>query len=43
MRLFEGEWDLPPVLDLLGQVWRITEVSHKPWVYYGASVWRHLG
>ena len=31
MRLFEGEWDLEPVLDALGQVWRIAEVSHKPY------------
>ena len=30
MRLFEGEWDLAPVLDSLGQVWRIAEMSHKP-------------
>ncbi len=30
MRLFEGEWDLAPVLDSLGTVWRIAELSHKP-------------
>lgn len=29
--LFEQEWDLKPVLDSLGQAWRIAEVSHKPW------------
>ncbi|MCG8441559.1 MAG: MmgE/PrpD family protein, partial [Caulobacterales bacterium] len=28
--LFEGEWDLAPVLEGLGRVWRIAEVSHKP-------------
>lgn len=28
--LFEGDWDLAPVLDALGRRWRITEVSHKP-------------
>lgn len=28
--LFEGDWDLAPVLDVLGETWRITEVSHKP-------------
>lgn len=28
--LFEGEWDLALVLAELGRVWRITEVSHKP-------------
>lgn len=29
--LFEQDWDLGPVLDALGKIWRITEVSHKPW------------
>ena len=29
-RLFEGEWDLEPVWAELGTVWRITQVSHKP-------------
>jgi len=28
--LFEGAWDLGPVLDGLGKNWRITEVAHKP-------------
>lgn len=28
--LFEGEHDLPPVLESLGKVWRIAEVAHKP-------------
>ena len=28
--LIEGQWDLTPVLAELGQVWRITQVSHKP-------------
>ncbi|MBI1392759.1 MAG: MmgE/PrpD family protein [Alphaproteobacteria bacterium] len=28
--LFEGEWDLSQVLAELGDVWRIEEVSHKP-------------
>ena len=31
MRLFEGEWDLAPVLDSLGTAWRIAEMSHKPY------------
>jgi 2-methylcitrate dehydratase PrpD len=31
MRLFEGEWDLGPVLDGLGERWRIAELSHKPY------------
>ena len=31
MPLFEGEWDLAPVLASLGQAWRIAEVSHKPY------------
>jgi aconitate decarboxylase len=29
-RLYEGEWDLDPVWAELGRVWRITQVSHKP-------------
>lgn len=29
--LFEGEFDLAPVLDTLGRVWQITAMSHKPW------------
>ncbi len=29
-RLFEGDYDLSPCLDLLGKTWRITEVAHKP-------------
>ncbi|MBY4678782.1 MmgE/PrpD family protein [Marinobacterium arenosum] len=29
-RLFEGEYDVAPVLAKLGENWRITEVSHKP-------------
>lgn len=29
-RLFEAEYDLKPALDVLGRVWRITEVAHKP-------------
>ena len=28
--LFEGAYDLGPVLDGLGKVWRIAEVAHKP-------------
>lgn len=28
--LFEGAWDCSGVLDELGRVWRITELSHKP-------------
>ncbi len=28
--LFEGEYDLAPVVESLGQTWRITEVAHKP-------------
>jgi len=28
--LFEGEYTLGKVLDHLGEVWRVTEVSHKP-------------
>ena len=28
--LFEGEHALGPVLDQIGEVWRVTEVSHKP-------------
>ena len=30
LALFEGEFDLEPVLDTLGRVWRIGEFSHKP-------------
>jgi len=30
LRLFEGEFDLAPVLAEIGKVWRITEVAHKP-------------
>ena len=29
-RLYEGEWDLEPVWAKLGTIWRITQVSHKP-------------
>ena len=28
--LFEEDWDVAPVLDSLGTLWRIEEVSHKP-------------
>jgi 2-methylcitrate dehydratase PrpD len=28
--LYEGTWDLEPVWAALGRVWRITQVSHKP-------------
>jgi 2-methylcitrate dehydratase PrpD len=28
--LFEGAWDCAPVLAELGRVWRVTELSHKP-------------
>lgn len=31
MRLFEGGWDLGPVLDSLGSVWRVEQMSHKPY------------
>lgn len=31
MRLFEGAWDLEPVLQSLGTRWRIAELSHKPY------------
>ncbi len=31
LRLFEGDWDLEPVLASLGQTWRIAELSHKPY------------
>jgi aconitate decarboxylase len=31
MPLFEGEWDLEPVLQSLGTSWRIAELSHKPY------------
>lgn len=29
-RLFEGDYDLKPCLDILGRTWRITQVAHKP-------------
>jgi 2-methylcitrate dehydratase PrpD len=29
--LFEGSWDLAPVLGELGRTWRVCEMSHKPW------------
>jgi aconitate decarboxylase len=29
--LFEGAYDLGPVLDGLGKIWRIAEVAHKPY------------
>ena len=29
--LFEGEYDLQPVLAQIGRTWRITEVAHKPY------------
>ena len=29
-RLYEGAWDLEPVWAELGTIWRITQVSHKP-------------
>jgi 2-methylcitrate dehydratase PrpD len=29
--LFEGEWDLGPVWRDLGRLWRVTELSHKPY------------
>ncbi len=29
--LFEGHYNLEPVMSVLGQVWRISEVSHKPY------------
>jgi len=31
LRLFEGDWDLAPVLASLGRRWRIAELSHKPY------------
>jgi 2-methylcitrate dehydratase PrpD len=40
LRLFEGEWDLTEVLASLGKVWRIAEVSHKP---YPAGRATHAG
>ncbi len=40
LRLFEGEWDLTEVLGSLGRVWRISEVSHKP---YPAGRATHAG
>jgi len=30
LRLFEGAYDLAPVLAGLGTVWRVTELAHKP-------------
>jgi 2-methylcitrate dehydratase PrpD len=29
--LFEGSWDLRPILEGLGRDWRVREMSHKPW------------
>jgi len=29
-RIFEGDYDVGAILSALGRVWRITEVSHKP-------------
>ena len=29
-RLYEGDWNLEPVWAELGTVWRITQISHKP-------------
>lgn len=29
--MFEGEYDLAPILAALGHVWRVTELSHKPY------------
>lgn len=29
--MFEGEFDLAPILASLGRVWRVTELSHKPY------------
>jgi len=29
-RLFEGNYDLAPSLDALGEIWRIEELAHKP-------------
>lgn len=31
MRLFEGGWDLAPVLDALDSTWRVAQISHKPY------------
>jgi 2-methylcitrate dehydratase PrpD len=31
LALFEGDWDLSPVLDGLRKTWRIAEFSHKPY------------
>ena len=31
LTLFEEDWDLEPILDALGQTWRIAEVSYKPY------------
>lgn len=30
LRLFEGEWELGPVLDGLGRAWQVAALSHKP-------------
>jgi 2-methylcitrate dehydratase PrpD len=30
LSLFEGAFDLAPILDSLGHTWRIAEFSHKP-------------
>ncbi len=29
-RLFEGDYDLAPCIDVLGKTWRINELAHKP-------------
>jgi 2-methylcitrate dehydratase PrpD len=29
-KLFEGAWDLAPVLAELGRVWRVSQLAHKP-------------
>lgn len=29
--MFEGEYDLAPILESLGSAWRVTELSHKPY------------
>ena len=31
MRLYEGSWDLQPTWDSLGRIWRVSELSHKPY------------
>ncbi|HJU17627.1 MAG TPA: MmgE/PrpD family protein [Stellaceae bacterium] len=38
--LFEGEWDLAPIWPTLGRLWRIAELSHKP---YPAGRATHAG